>query len=164
MQDDQRQDSRLMAIIFKLLWLFLRSLERGGVSELGLAQCEDSFPTTKPKKDRDSRVDCLLETGVSISRQDERSGREKRGLSATRDFGTLYCEDRRPLYCATESHRTVSSGLFLGSQEARSEWSMPRVAPTLERRQLCNALFSLIVVLNRNTLAPSTIRSTERGR
>ena len=53
-----------MAIIFKLLWLFLRSLERGGVSELGLAQCEDSFPTTKPKKDRDSRVDCLLETGV----------------------------------------------------------------------------------------------------
>jgi len=38
-----------MAIIFKLLWLFLRSLERGGVSELGLAQCEDSFPMTKPK-------------------------------------------------------------------------------------------------------------------
>ena len=29
-----------------------------------------------------------------------------------------------------------------------------RVAPTLERRQPCNALFSLIVVLNRNTLAP----------
>ena len=58
------------------------------------------------------------------------------------------------MYCVTESHRTVSSGLFLGSPEARSERSMPRVAPTLEWRQQCNALFSLIVVLNRNTLAP----------
>ena len=36
----------------------------------------------------------------------------------------LYYEDRRPLYCATESHRTVSSGLFLGLLEARFEWSM----------------------------------------
>jgi len=43
-------------------------------------------------------------------------------LSATRDFGTLYYEDRRPLYCATESHRTVSSGQLLGSPESRSEW------------------------------------------
>jgi len=42
--------------------------------------------------------------------------------------------------------------------------NMPaRVTPTSERRQLCNALFSLIVVLNRNTLAPSTIRSTKGG-
>ena len=30
-----------------------------------------------------------------------------------------FYQDRRPLYCATESHRTVSSGLFLGSQEAQ---------------------------------------------
>ncbi len=30
--------------IYKLSWLFLRSLERGGVSELGLAQSADSFP------------------------------------------------------------------------------------------------------------------------
>jgi len=46
---------------------------------------------------------------------------EERGLSATRDFGTLYYEDRRPLYCATESHRTVSSGRLLGTPESRSE-------------------------------------------
>ena len=58
--------------------------------------------------------------GVSIVRRNVLEG-EKRALSATRYFGTLYYEDRRPLYCATESHRTVSSGLFLGSQEARSE-------------------------------------------
>jgi hypothetical protein len=45
MQDDQRQDSRFMAT-YKLTWLFLRSLERGGVSELGLAQSADSFPAT----------------------------------------------------------------------------------------------------------------------
>jgi hypothetical protein len=56
-----------MTIIYKLSWLFLRSLERGGVSELGLAQSEDSFQlssTTKLKTKRTvtSRVDCLLET------------------------------------------------------------------------------------------------------
>ncbi len=38
------------------------------------------------------------------------------------------------------------------------------VAPALERKRQLQALFSLIVVLNRNTLAPSTIWSTERGR
>ena len=73
------------------------------------------------QKDRDSRVNCLLETGVSISRQEKGSRRqeERSGTwSAIRDFGTIYYQDRRPLYCATESHRTVSSGLFLGSQEA----------------------------------------------
>ena len=67
----------------------------------------------------DSRVDCLLETGVSISRQEKGSRRKEERSGtwfATRDFGTLYYQDRRPLYCATESHRTVSSGLFLGSQ------------------------------------------------
>ena len=32
-----------MAITYKLSWLFLRSLERGGVSELGLAQSEIAF-------------------------------------------------------------------------------------------------------------------------
>ena len=52
----------------------------------------------------------------------------------------------------TENHRTVSSGLFLRSLEARFEWSITRVALTRERRQPCNALFSLSVVLNRNTL------------
>jgi hypothetical protein len=61
--------------------------------------------------------------GVSIIRRKVLEG-EKRALSATRDFGTLYYEDRRPLYCATESHRTVSSGQLLGSPESRSEWSL----------------------------------------
>jgi hypothetical protein len=107
-----------MAIIFKLLWLFLRSLERGVVSELGLAQCEDSFPTTKTKRTV-TPVSIVYWKRVfqSHCRRKVLEG-EKRGLSATRDFGTIYYEDRRPLYCATESYRTVSSGLFLGSQEA----------------------------------------------
>jgi hypothetical protein len=35
-----------MAITYMPSWLFLRSLERGGVSELGLAQSEDSFPAS----------------------------------------------------------------------------------------------------------------------
>ena len=61
--------------------------------------------------------------GVSIIRRKVLEG-EKRALSATRDFGTLYYEDRRPLYCTTESHRTVSSGRLLGSTESRSEWSL----------------------------------------
>ena len=102
------------------------------VSELGLAQSENSFPTTNSRqKDRDLPYRLFIGNGVSISRQEEGSsvleGRRKaleRGLSATRDFWTLYYEDRRPLYCATESHRRVSSGLFLGLLEARFEWNM----------------------------------------
>jgi len=148
-----------MAIIFKLLWLFLRSLERGGVSELGLAQCEDSFPTTKPKRTVTPVSIVYWKQGVSIIRRKVLEG-EKRWLSATRDFGTIYYEDRRPLYCATESHRT---GRLLGSTEFRSEWSM--LGGSSDRTETAvQALFSLIVVLNRNTLAPSTIWSTERGR
>ena len=103
--------------------------------------------------------------GVSIIMRKfgEGSGRKKRALSATKDFGTLYYEDRRPLYCATESHRTVSSGRLLGSTESRSEWSMLGGSDARAETAV-QALFSLIVVLNRNTLAPSTIWSTERGR
>ena len=78
-----------MAIIFKLLWLFLRSLERGGVSELGLAQCEDSFPTTKPKRTVTPVSIVYWKQGVSIIRRKVLEG-EKRWLSAKRDFGTLY--------------------------------------------------------------------------
>ena len=104
--------------------------------------------------------------GVSIIMRKfgEGSGRKKRALSATKDFGTLYYEDRRPLYCATESHRTVSSGRLLGSPESRSEWSMLGGSSARVSETAVQALFSLIVVLNRNTLAPSTIWSTERGR
>jgi hypothetical protein len=132
------------------------------LSELGLAQCEDSFPTTKPKRTVTPVSIVYWKQGVSIIRRKVLEG-EKRGLSATRDFGTLYYEDRRPLYCATESHRTVSSGRFLGSPESRSEWSM--LGGSCARTETAvQALFSLNVVLNRNTLAPSTIWSTERGR
>jgi hypothetical protein len=43
-----------MAITYKLSWLFLRSLERGGVSELGHAQNEDIFPASNStQKNRD---------------------------------------------------------------------------------------------------------------
>jgi hypothetical protein len=104
--------------------------------------------------------------GVSIITRKVRrrfSKEKKRALSATKDFGTLYYEDRRPLYCATESHRTVSSGRLLGSTESRSEWSMLGGSDARAETAV-QALFSLIVVLNRNTLAPSTIWSTERGR
>ena len=136
------------------------------MSELGLGQSENSFPATNSRqKDRDLPCRLFIGNGVSISRQEEHSGRQEersRTWSATRDFGTLYYEDRRPLYRATESHRTVSSGLFLGLLEVRFEWSVKRVASTRERRQPCNARFSLSVVLN--TLAPSTILLTERGR
>jgi hypothetical protein len=66
-----------MAIIFKLLWLFLRSLERGGVSEIGLAQSERQLSTkfdnkTQDKKDRDLPCRLFIGNGVSISRQEER--------------------------------------------------------------------------------------------
>ena len=100
--------------------------------------------------------------GVSIVRRNVLEG-EKRALSATRYFGTLYYEDRRPLYCATEIHRTVSSGRLLGSPESRFEWSMLG-GSSARAETAVQALFSLIVVINRNTLAPSTIWSTERGR
>ena len=59
------------------------------LSELGLAQSEDSFQlssTTKLKTNKrtvTSRVDCLLETVFSISRQEKGSGRQEdleRGL------------------------------------------------------------------------------------
>ena len=62
---------------------------RGFMSELGLAQSEDSFQlssTTKLKTNKrtvTSRVDCLLETVFSISRQEKGSGRQEdleRGL------------------------------------------------------------------------------------
>jgi hypothetical protein len=123
-----------MAITYKLSWLFLRFLERGEVSELGLAQSEDSFPATNSRqKDCDLPSRLFIGNGVSISRQEEDSGRQEKSSgtwSATRDFGTLYYEDRKPFYCSTESHRTVSSGLFLGFLEARFEWNVVRMAPT----------------------------------
>jgi hypothetical protein len=81
------------------------------------------------------------------------------------DFGyLLYCEDRRPLYCAVESRRTAAFGLFLGLLENRCEyWRCARGGSSGD--SLCdNVLFCLIAVLNRNTLVPSATRSMERGR
>ena len=51
-----------------------------------------------------------------------------------------------------------------GRKKLGLKWSMRRVAPTLREETAVQDLFSLIVVLNRNTLALSTIWSTERGR
>jgi hypothetical protein len=62
------------------------------------------------------------------------------------------------------SYSVLWSVLGVAVVEARFEWSVAQVTSTRERRQPCNTLFSLSVVLNRNTLALSTIRSTERGR
>jgi hypothetical protein len=80
------------------------------------------------------------------------------------DFGILYYEDRRPLYCAAESLRTSTFGLFLGLLEDRRECG--RCARGVSSGDsLCdNVLFCLIAVLNRNTLVPSATRSMERGR
>ena len=60
-----------------------------------------------------SRVDCLLETVFqSQYRRKVLEGRRKaleRGLSATRDFGTLYYEDRRP--CTVQQKAIVQCPL-----------------------------------------------------
>ena len=137
------------------------------MSELGLAQCEDSFPTTKPKKDRDSRVDCLLETGVSISRQDERSGRREKTLtSVVRNKGLRDALLRGPKTFVLCNRKPSYSVLWSVLGVARSEVSMEHASGGSYVREgtAAQALFSLIVVLNRNTLALSTIWSTERGR
>ena len=135
------------------------------MSELGLAQCEDSFPTTKTQNKRTviSRVDCLLETGVSISQQDDRSGRrEKR---AVRNKGLRDALLRGPKTFVLCNRKPSYSVLWSVLGVARSEVSMEHAAGGSYVREgtAAQALFSLIVVLNRNTLAPSTIWSTERG-
>ena len=67
----------------------LAQVMQRSVSELGLAQCEDSFPTTKPKRTVTPVSIVYWKQGVSIIRRKVLEG-EKRWLSATRDFGTLY--------------------------------------------------------------------------
>jgi hypothetical protein len=80
------------------------------------------------------------------------------------DFGILYYEDRRPLYCATESRRTATFGLFLGLLEDRCECGRCARGGSSGDNLCDNVLFCLIDVLNRNTLVPSAILSMERGR
>jgi len=155
-----------MAIIFKLLWLFLRSLERGGVSELGLAQCEDSFPMTKTKRTVTPVSIVYWKQGVSIIMRKfgEGSGRKKKERCLQQRTSGRFTTRTEDL-CTVQQKAIVQCPLVgswgrqnLGQNEAC--W----VAPALSARDSHAALFSLIVVLNRNTLAPSTIWSTERGR
>jgi hypothetical protein len=143
------------------------------VSELGLDQSEDSFQlssTTKLKTKRTvtSRVDCLLETVFqSQGRRNVPEGKRKdleRGLQqGTSGRFTTRTED----LCTVQQKAIVQCPLVCSWGRQKLGWNEACAGgsgSTLERRQPCNALFSLIVVLNRNTLAPSTIRSTERGR
>jgi len=97
------------------------------------APCPIRSPPGSSAATRDPR--CLRSRGIAVS-----------------ELGLAQCEDKLS-DDKTQNKRTVISRVDW-SPEARSEWSMRLVAPTLERRQLRNALFSLIVVHNRNTLAP----------
>ena len=122
---------------------------------------------TQDKKDHDLPCRLFIGNGVSISRQEERFWKARgkiwnvvcnKGLRDALLPGpkTFVLCNRKPSYSVLWS--------VLGVARSYVRMKHALVAPTLERRQPCNALFSLIVVLNRNTLAPSTIRSTERGR
>ena len=82
---------------------------------------------TQDKKDRDLPCRLFIGNGVSISRQEECSGRQEKTLTwavCNKGLRDALLRGPKTLYCATESHRTVSSGRFLGSPEARLEWSM----------------------------------------
>jgi hypothetical protein len=79
------------------------------------------------------------------------------------DFGILYYEDRRPLYCTTESRRTATFGLFLGLLEDRCECGRCARGDSSGDRLCDNVLLCLIAVLNRNTLVPSATRSMKRA-
>ena len=118
----------------------------------------------KTKRTVISRVDCLLETGVSISQQDDRSGR--RETRAVRNKGLRDALLRGPKTFVLCNRKPSYSVLWSVLGVARSEVSMEHAAGGSYVREgtAAQALFSLIVVLNRNTLAPSTIWSTERGR
>ena len=90
-----------MATTYKLSWLFLRSLERGVMSELGLAQSEIAF-----RQYIQHKKDChLWNCTVTIHRwYNSLSPTETRiigrfwKMAVKTDFGILYHEDRRPPY------------------------------------------------------------------
>ena len=120
------------------------------------------------QKDRDSRVDYLLETGCFNNNEESSTkvleGRKERCLQqGTSGRFTTRTED----LCTVQQKAIVQCPLVCSWGRQKLGWNEACAGgsgSTLERRQPCNALFSLIVVLNRNTLAPSTIWSTERGR
>jgi hypothetical protein len=155
-----------MAITYKLSWLFLRSLERGGVSELGLAQSEIAFRQHfQFKRTVTSGTVPINHWRVCLRRKHEGgSGGRFWKMALKTDFGILYYEDRRPLYCAVESRRTATFGLFLGLLENRCECGRCARGGSSGDSLCDNVLFCLIAVLNRNTLVPSATRSMERGR
>ena len=122
----------------------------------------------KNQKDRDSRVDCLLETGCFNNNEEGPTkvleGEEKSAVCLQQRTSGRFTTRTEDL-CTVQQKAIVQCPLVgswgrqnLGQNEAC--W----VAPALSARDSHAALFSLIVVLNRNTLTPSTIRSTERGR
>ena len=84
------------------------------VSELGLAQCEDKLSDDKTKRTVTPVSIIYWKQGVSIIRRKVRRRfwkERKRALSATRDFGTLYYEDRRPLCNRKPSYSVLWSAL-----------------------------------------------------
>ena len=94
------------------------------MSELGLAQSEIAFrQQIQHKKDRYLRVDYVLEI-VFPTKQNSQAGGRFWKMVCNKEFGMLYYEDRRPLYCATESRRTATFGLFLGLLETRANASV----------------------------------------
>jgi hypothetical protein len=92
------------------------------MSELGLAQSEIAFRQHfQFKRTVTSGTVPINHWRVCLRRKHEGgSGGRFWKMALKTDFGILYYEDRRPLYCAVESRRTTATfGLFLGLLENR---------------------------------------------
>jgi hypothetical protein len=89
------------------------------LSELGLAQIEIAFRQHfQFKRTVTSGTVPINHWRVCLRRKHEGgSGGRFWKMALKTDFGILYYEDRRPLYCAVESRRTATFGLFLGLLE-----------------------------------------------
>jgi hypothetical protein len=154
----------------KLLVVFFVSVRTNkrttSSSELGLAQSEIAFRQHfQHKRTVTSGTVPINHWKVCLRRKhEEGSGGRFWKLGLKTDFGILYYEDRRPLYCTTESRHTATFGLFLGLLEDRCECGRCARGCSSGDRLYDNVLFCLIAVLNRNTLVPSATRSMERGR
>jgi hypothetical protein len=85
------------------------------VSELGLAQSEIAFRQHfQHKRTVTSGTVPINHWRVCLRRKHEGgSGGRFWKMALKTDFGILYYEDRRPLYCAVENRRTATFGLFL---------------------------------------------------
>jgi hypothetical protein len=125
--------------------------------------CErESFPVTLSTQKGPSplvlSINCW-KVCLRRKREEEGSGGRFWKMAFKTDFGILYYEDRRPLYCTTESRRTATFGLFLGLLEDRCECGRCARGDSSGDRLCDNVLLCLIAVLNRNTLVPSATRS-----